>query len=112
MIGLSLTRLAAAAGGLALSLAAGAGIASAAPDLGPAVNTTCTYPQLVSALYAQNAATGAAFDQAPSLKAGLQQFLAAGPQQRQAIAQQVASAPEVQPYLGDIQGAFATCNNF
>lgn len=112
MIELSLTRLAAAVGGLALSLGAGAGVASAVPDLGPAVNTTCSYSQLVSALYAQNPSTAAAFDQAPSLKAGLQQFLAAGPSQRQLIAQQVASAPEVQPYLGDIQGAFSTCNNF
>ncbi|MFI5511717.1 hemophore-related protein [Mycobacterium sp. NPDC051804] len=112
MINLSLTRLAAAFGGLAVTLATGAGIASAAPDLGPAVDTTCSYPQLVSALHAQSPATGAAFDQAPMLKAGLQQFLASGPAQRQQIAQQVASAPDIQPYLGDIQGAFATCNNF
>ncbi len=53
MIKLSLTRLAAAVGGLAVAFAAGAGVASATPDLGPAVNTTCSYPQLVSALNAQ-----------------------------------------------------------
>ena len=112
MIELSLTRLAVVIGGAALSLTAGAGVASAVPDLGPAVNTTCSYPQMVSALHAQNPSTGTAFDQAPTLKAGLQQFLAAGPDQRQLMAQRVASAPAMQPYLGDIQGAFATCNNF
>ena len=62
MIKLSLTRLGAAVGGLALSLAAGAGIASAAPDLGPAINTTCSYPQLVSALNAQGPEAGAQFN--------------------------------------------------
>ena len=61
MIKLSLTRLAVAVGGLAVSLAAGAGVASATPDLGPAVNTTCSYPQLVSALNAQGPEAGAAF---------------------------------------------------
>ena len=59
MIKVSLTSMAAAVGGLALSLAAGAGVASAAPDLGPAVNTTCSYPQLVSALNAQGPEAGA-----------------------------------------------------
>ena len=53
MIKLSLTSLAAAVGALALPLALGTGVATATPDLGPAVNTTCTYPQLVSALNAQ-----------------------------------------------------------
>ncbi|MGA8125027.1 MAG: hemophore-related protein, partial [Mycobacterium sp.] len=43
MATLSLTRLAVAVCGLALSLTAGAGVASADPDLGPAINTTCSY---------------------------------------------------------------------
>ena len=63
MIKLSLTRLAVAVGGLAVSLAAGAGVASATPDLGPAVNTTCSYPQLVSALNAQGPEAIAMFNE-------------------------------------------------
>jgi hypothetical protein len=63
MIKLSLTRLAAAVGGLAVAFAAGAGVASATPDLGPAVNTTCSYPQLVSALNAQGPDVAAGFNQ-------------------------------------------------
>jgi hemophore-related protein len=112
MIKLSLTRLAVAVGGLALFLAAGAGVASGSPDLGPAVNTTCSYPQLVSALKAQSPQAGAAFDQSPVLQAGLQQFLVSGPAERQQIAEQIAVAPWAQPYLGSIQQAFNTCNNF
>ncbi|ORB60640.1 hemophore-related protein [Mycolicibacterium tusciae] len=109
---LSMTRLAVAVGGLGMSLAAGVGVASAQPDLGLAVNTTCSYPQLVSALNAQSPEAGAAFDKQPMLKAGLQQFLASGPAQRQQMASRIAAAPWAQPYLGSIQQAFSTCQNF
>jgi hemophore-related protein len=112
MIKLSLARLAVAVGGLALPLAAGAGVASATPDLGPAVNTTCSYPQLVSALNAQGPGAGAAFSQSPVLQAGLQQFLASGPAQRQQMAQEMVSAPAFAPYMGTVEQAFLTCNNF
>jgi hemophore-related protein len=112
MIKLSLTRLAVAVCGLALPLAAGAGIASATPDLGPAVNTTCTYPQLVSALNAQGPEVGAAFSQSPVLQAGLVQFLASGPAKRTEIAQEMVNAPQFAPYLGTVAQAFNTCNSF
>ena len=112
MIRMSLTRLAVAVGGLALSLTAGAGVASAAPDLGPAVDTTCSYPQLVSALNAQGPGAGAAFSQSPVLQAGLRQFLASGPAQRQQMAENMANAPEFAPYMGTVEQAFLTCNNF
>ncbi|CAJ1501471.1 hemophore-related protein [[Mycobacterium] burgundiense] len=112
MIQLSLTRVAAAVGGLVLSLAAGAGVASAAPDLGPAIDTTCSYPQLVSALNAQDPQVGKAFSQMPMLQNGLRNFIAAGPQKRAEVAQHVAAAPAFQPYLGTIEQAFVTCHNF
>ena len=112
MIKLSLTRVAVAVGGLALSLAAGAGVASATPDLGPAVNTACSYPQLVSALNAQGPEAGAVFNQSPVLQAGLRQFLASGPAKRQQMAANMANAPAFAPYLGTIEQAFNTCSNF
>ncbi|WP_280831050.1 hemophore-related protein [Mycolicibacterium frederiksbergense] len=112
MFRLSLTRLAAGIGGLALSLTAGAGIASAGPNLDSAVNTTCTYPQLVSALNAQDPQVGKAFDQSPILQRGLREFLADAPAKRVRTAQDVANAPMFQPYLGTIEQAFNTCNNF
>lgn len=112
MIKLSLARLAVTVGSLALPLAAGAGVASATPDLGPAVNTTCSYPQLVSALNAQGPEASAVFSQSPVLQAGLQQFLVSGPAKRQQIAQEMVSAPAFAPYMGTVEQAFLTCNNF
>ncbi|WP_082696641.1 hemophore-related protein [Mycobacterium sp. IS-1590] len=112
MIKVALTRLAVGVGGLALTLAAGAGVASASPNLGPAVNTTCSYPQLVSALNAQSPEASAAFAKAPALQAGLRTFLASPPVQRERIAAQIAGAPWAQPYLGSIEAAFNTCQNF
>lgn len=112
MIQLSSTRMAAAVGGLTLALGAGTGIASAAPDLGPAIDTTCSYPQLVSALNAQDRKVGMAFSGSPILQKGLRDFLAAGPDARARLAQDVVAAPMFQPYLGSIEQAFVTCNNF
>jgi hemophore-related protein len=112
MLKRSLTGLAVGVGSFALSFVAGTGVAFAAPDLGPAVNTTCTYPQLVAALNATGPDAGAAFNQSPVLQAGLQQFLASGPTKRQQMAEKMANAPAFAPYIPTIAQAFNTCNNF
>lgn len=113
MIRLSLTRrLCVAVGGLTLWLTAGAGVASAAPDLGPAVNTTCTYEQFVAALNAANPTMGEYFKSSPQMQSGLRQFLAGSPSQREQWAQEMASMPQNQPYLGVVAQAFNTCNNY
>lgn len=110
MIKLSLTRLAVAVGSVALSLNSGAGLASADPDLDPIVNTTCTYPQAVSALNAQDPETAAAFNASPPTQSALRQFLASPPSRRLQMAQQLRSAPG--PYFALIQQIAATCNNY
>jgi hemophore-related protein len=113
MIKLSLTRMGVAVGGLALSFTAGAaGVASADPDLGPFVNTTCSYPQVVSALNAQDPQAAAAFNSSPTMQSGLRQFLAAPPARRQQMAQQMARVPANQPYIGLLEQVFNTCNNY
>ncbi|OBF89135.1 hypothetical protein A5790_20975 [Mycobacterium sp. 852002-51152_SCH6134967] len=112
MIKLTMTRVAVGIAGLALSATAGAGVASATPDLGPAVNTTCTYPQLMAALNAADPVAASVFNSNDAMKAGLQQFLAAPPDTRQRMAQQIAASPENQPYIGLYQTVFNTCNNF
>jgi len=112
MVPLSLTRLAVAVGGLALSLTAGAGVASAAPDLGPAINTTCSYSQVVSALNAQDPAAAAQFNASPMAQGYLRQFLASPPSQRQAMAQQIAGSPGAEEYFGLLQQVFNTCNKY
>jgi hemophore-related protein len=112
MIKRSLTRLAVAVGGLALSLTAGAGFASADPDLGPIVNTTCTYPQVVSALNAEDPATAAQFNASPMAQSWLRSFLASPPAQRQQMLQQVQSMPGTQQYVGTVEQVANTCNNY
>jgi hemophore-related protein len=112
MIKLSLTRLAVAVGGLALSLTAGAGVASADPDLGPIVNSTCNYSQVMAALNAENPSAASYINSSPDQQAGLRQFLASPPEQRQQMAQQIASTPASQPYLPIIQQVFSTCSNY
>lgn len=108
----SLRTLAVAVGGLTLSLTAGAGIASADPDLGPAVNTTCTYDQVMAAMNAQDPTVAAFFSAWPPMQAGLREFLAASPGQRTETAQRFASDPHGAPYVGVLQRTFDTCNNY
>jgi hemophore-related protein len=112
MIKLPSIRVAVAVGGLALSLIAGAGTASADPDLGPIVNTTCSYPQVIAALNAQDPAAAAQFNASPFAQSALRQFLAAPPSQRMSMAQQAQSSPRAQQYFGLVQSVAATCNNF
>ena len=108
MVALSFTRLALAVGGLALSLTAGAGIASA----DPIVDTTCSYPQVVSALNAQDPAAAAQFNSSPVAQSYLRKFLAAPPDKRQQMEQQLQGIPEAQAYLGTIQQVASSCNNY
>jgi hemophore-related protein len=112
MTKLSLTRLAVAVGGLALSLTAGAGVASADPDLGPIVNTTCTYSQAVSALNAQDPAAAAEFNASPPTQSALRRFIASPPDQRLRMAQQMENTPGAEGYFGVIQEIVSTCNNY
>jgi hemophore-related protein len=112
MVARSFTSLAAAVGGLALSLVAGAGIASADPDLGPAINTTCSYPQVVAALNAQSPAAAAKFNNSPAAQGWLQNFLASPPPQRAQMAQQAQGMPGAAKYIGLIGQIATTCNNF
>nr|WP_280832822.1 hemophore-related protein [Mycolicibacterium frederiksbergense] len=105
---LSPIKLAVAVGSLALSLTAGAGTASADPNLDSAVNTTCSYNQVMAALTAQDARAS----QSPMAQSALRQFLAAPTAQRQRMAEAIVSYPANQQYLGLLQTAFDTCNNF
>lgn len=104
----SLTKLAAGIGALTLSLTAGAGIASA----DPLIDTTCSYPQVLSALNAQDPAAAAQFNSSPLAQSYLHRFLAAPPAKRQQMVQQVQGIPEAQQYLGTIQQVANTCNNY
>ena len=116
MVTLSLTKLTAAVGGLTLLFATGPGVASANPDLGPVINTTCNYSQVVSALNAQNPAAAAGLSASPSTQAVLRGFLASKPDQREQIVQELQNRPGSQQYFQEYAGAVLqvanTCNNY
>ncbi len=103
-------KLAVAVGGLAMTLATGAGIASADPALDSIVNTTCSYPQVMAAANAQDPAAAAQFNASPQSESYLRQFLAAPRDERKQMAQIVLSSNG--QYLGLMQQIFNTCNNF
>jgi hemophore-related protein len=112
VINFSWSRVAVAVGGLALSFTAAAGVASADPDLGPIVNTTCSYPQVMSAMNAQDPATAAQFSATPTTDSFLRQFLASPPNQRMRMARMIQSSPVVQQNFGLIEQVFNTCSNY
>lgn len=112
MLTLSLARAAAGVGCLALSLTVGAGIASADPDLGPIITTTCNYGQVMGALNAESPQAAAQFNASPAAQAWLHSFLAAPPGKRQQMAQQAQSLPALQQYTGVIVRVANTCNNY
>ena len=112
MAPLSLTRFAVAAGSLALSLSAGVGIAAASPDLGPIVNTTCNYGQVMAALNAQDPAAAADFNASPVAQSFLRSFLSSPPDKRQRLAAQVQAMPEAQQYIGTITQVAGTCSGY
>jgi hemophore-related protein len=112
MITPSLTKRAAAAGGLALALTAGAATASADPGADPVVNTTCSYSQVVSAMNDQSPDAAAQFNSSPVAQNWLRNFLAAPPPQRQQMFQQAQSLPEAGQFIGLIEPIANTCNNY
>jgi hemophore-related protein len=109
---LSRTKVVVAAAGMALSLGIGTGTASAQPDVSAVVNTTCTYPQVVTALTKQSPGAANEFTSNPVAVAWVQNFLASPPDQRQQLIQQVQSIPAAQPYTGLVQSVIATCSNY
>ena len=100
-----------ASGGLLLSLTAGAGIASA-QDLGAIINTTCSYPQVLGALTAQDPAAASQLTSSPMAVGVVQDFLGSDIAQRQKTAAQLQAIPAAQPYIGLMMSVAGTCNNF
>ena len=112
MIKLSLTTLTAAVGGLALSLAAGAGVASAQPNFESMVNTTCTYDQAMAAVHAENPMAAQYLDASPPNLEFLRVFLASSPDQRTNLINQVKNNPGAAEAFPIIQQMFASCHKY
>jgi hemophore-related protein len=109
-----MSKLAAVAGGLALSALAGAGIASADGLSPAAINTTCNYDQVVRALDANSPGAGAKLTSSGIASNFLQRYLASGPQERVQMANdaQVQFPSQANKYLPMINQVAVTCNNF
>ncbi|AEV71582.1 hypothetical protein MycrhN_0954 [Mycolicibacterium rhodesiae NBB3] len=100
-----------ASGGLVLSLTAGAGLA-AAQDLSAIINTTCSYPQVLGALNAQDPAAAAELTNSPMAAGIVQDFLASPIPQRQATAARLSGMPAAQQYLDTMLMVAGSCNSF
>ena len=100
-----------ASGGLVVSLTAGAGLASA-QDLSPIINTTCSYPQVLGALQAQDPAAAAELTSSPMATGIVQDFLASPIPQRQQTAARLQGMPAAQQYLDTMLMVAGSCNGF
>jgi hemophore-related protein len=116
MLKLSRTKMAVTIAGIAaavpLSLGVSAGVASAQPNFGPIVNTTCNYNQVIAALNDQHPDLAAQFAQQPAGQSAVRNFLASSPQQRQATVAFLQGNPTAQAYFGPISDVANTCNNY
>ncbi len=111
MITISLARLAAGVGGVALALSAG-GVAAADPGQDPAVSTTCSYSQVMAAMNAQSPEAAAQFNATPMAQSFLQNFLAAPPPQREQMLQQARGAPEAAQFVNLVGPIAKTCDRY
>ena len=112
MLKVSRTKLAVLIGGVALSVPMSVGIASAQPDLGPVINTTCNYDQVMGAMNAERPDLAAQFNAQPMALGMLRTFLSSGPVERQNTVNQIAAYPGAASYLGAVQQLAASCNNY
>ncbi|HZN84873.1 MAG TPA: hemophore-related protein [Mycobacterium sp.] len=109
---LSKAKLVGAAACMALALSVGAGVAHAEPDVSAIVDSTCTYPQVIAALNDQSPETAAELNTSPIASGWLQGLVAAPPDQRAQMVQQVQGFPGIQQYLPVIFQVANSCNRY
>lgn len=112
MIRPTLTKVAAATCGLALSLSAGAGIASAAPDYGPMVDTTCSFDQAMTAVRTENPTAAQYLDQSPPNVQFLQVYLGSPREERINLLNQISGNPGIDQALPVFQQMLTSCSKY
>lgn len=112
MIKLTFTRLAVAIGGAALSLTAGAGLASAEPDLGPMVDSPCTYDQAMKAVHTENPMAAQYLDQSPPNQQFLRVFLSSPRDERVNLLNQIKNNPGADVALPVFQQMLSSCSKY
>lgn len=111
MMRLSFTKLATAAGGAAIALTAGSGIASA-DDMDAIINSTCNYDQVMAALNATDPGAAAQLNSSPIAQDYLRQFIASPPPTRAQMAAQIQAMPGAAQYFNDITSVARSCKNY
>ncbi len=109
MIKLSLAKLSAVVGGAALALAAGAGVASAEPDLGPMVDSPCTYDQAITALRTENPMAVQYMDKYPANYEFVRVFLGSSRDQRVNLLNQIKNNPGADVAFPVFQQMLTSC---
>lgn len=95
-----------------MALTAGLAAASADPATDPAVNTGCTYSQVVAAMNAQSPGVAAQFNATPAAQSWLQNFLAAPPPQRQQMVDEAQSTPDAAEYVALFGPLASSCQSY
>jgi len=108
MIKLSWKALAVTVGGLAVSSTVLAGVASA----DPLVDTTCTYPQIIAAMNANDPALAQTFASSSLASSTLSRFLASPPAERQRMATQLRNSTLGQKYIVPVTNIANICNQY
>lgn len=101
--------LAIAVGGLALSLSAGTGLASADPDLSPMVDSTCNYDQAITALRTENPMAVQYMDKYPANYEFVRVFLGSPRDQRVNLLNQIKNNPGANLAMPIFQQMMTNC---
>jgi hemophore-related protein len=112
MLNLSRRNIAVTLGGLAVAIPLSTGVASAQPDMGAIINTTCSYEQVMSALNDQRPDLASQFAKQRAGQSAVRSFLAASVPQRQATVAMLQGNPTAQAYFGPISQIAGTCNTY
>jgi hemophore-related protein len=105
-------RMIVGATGALAALMAGGAVASAQPDVNAIVNSTCTYPQVIAAMNAQDPQAAAAVQGNAFASGWLHQLIASGPAGRRQMVQQAQASPLAAQYSALITQVTYTCSNF
>jgi hemophore-related protein len=104
------------AGIVAVAATMGVGVASADPDLGPIINTTCSYAQVTAALNVVAPDMAAKLAGNSMISSRLQSFLAAPVDQRQQMANQAMArgggSGQAAQILGTLTQVANVCNSY
>jgi hemophore-related protein len=112
MMKVSLTKLAAGVGGLALALTAGAGLASAQPNVDAMVNSPCTYDQAIAAVNAENPTAAKYLNSSPPNLQFIRVFLSSSKDERVSLLNQVKNNPGIDQAIPVFTQMMTSCVNY